>query len=133
MAAAADSRFTLELKTRLQERALPTLLLWGEEDEFQPLRFAERYARDVANIRLERIPRARHIPQQTSPSSQENCLPAFLPIHLRSTGRPLDPCDKLFAASRESSRVRESGSLAESAARATIRKPDSGAVGSGLR
>ncbi|MEO6858551.1 MAG: alpha/beta fold hydrolase [Solirubrobacteraceae bacterium] len=44
MAGAADARYTLELVDRLRDRALPTLLLWGDEDEFQPVGFAERYA-----------------------------------------------------------------------------------------
>jgi pimeloyl-ACP methyl ester carboxylesterase len=78
MAAAADPRFTLELTTRLQERALPTLLLWGEDDEFQPLRFAERYAREVANARLQRIPRARHIPTADQPELAGKVLAGFL-------------------------------------------------------
>jgi len=78
MAAAADARFTLELTTRLQERALPTLLLWGEDDEFQPLRFAERYAREVANARLERIAGARHIPTADQPELAGKLLAGFL-------------------------------------------------------
>lgn len=44
MAGAADARYTLDLIPRLRERALPTLLIWGEDDAFQPVRFAERYA-----------------------------------------------------------------------------------------
>ena len=31
MAGAADARFTLELLPLLRERAVPTLLLWGED------------------------------------------------------------------------------------------------------
>jgi len=42
MAGAADARYTLALIQRLRERALPTLLIWGEDDAFQPVRFAER-------------------------------------------------------------------------------------------
>jgi pimeloyl-ACP methyl ester carboxylesterase len=55
MAAAADTRFTLELIPHLRERALPTLLIWGEDDEFQPLRFAERYVNEVPGTTLARI------------------------------------------------------------------------------
>ena len=40
MAGAADARYTLEPLDRLRERSLPTLLVWGEDDEFQPIDYA---------------------------------------------------------------------------------------------
>jgi len=59
---AADARYTLDLMPRLREWALPTLLIWGEDDEFQPVRFAERFAAEMPDVTLARIPGARHIP-----------------------------------------------------------------------
>ncbi|MDQ6776267.1 MAG: alpha/beta hydrolase, partial [Actinomycetota bacterium] len=47
MAGAADARCALELVDRLRERALPTLLIWGEQDEFQRIEFAERYSSEI--------------------------------------------------------------------------------------
>jgi pimeloyl-ACP methyl ester carboxylesterase len=78
MAAAAAPRFTVELTPRLKHRALPTLLLWGEEDDFQPIRFAERYARELPNAHLARIPGARHIPTADQPKLAGRLLTGFL-------------------------------------------------------
>jgi len=82
MAGAADARYTLDLVERLRERALPTLLAWGEQDEFQPIQFAERYAREVPGARLERVPGASHIPTVDEPGR----VAAGLAGHLE--GRP---------------------------------------------
>lgn len=68
MAGASDPRYTLELVERLCQRALPTVLVWGDQDDFQPIAFAERYAREVPVARLERIPGARHIPTADDPA-----------------------------------------------------------------
>lgn len=82
MAGAADAHYTLDLTERLHARALPTLLAWGEQDEFQPLKFAERYAREVPGARLECIPGARHIPTVDEPGR----VAAAMAGHLE--GRP---------------------------------------------
>jgi len=78
MAGAADARYTLDLTARLRERALPTLLVWGEDDEFQPVRFAERYAAEMPNVTLTRIPGARHIPTADEPALVAAALTGFL-------------------------------------------------------
>lgn len=78
MAAAADARYTLDLVDRLRERALPTLLIWGEQDEFQPIAFAERYATEMPTARLVRIPGARHIPTVDEPDLVAASLIPFL-------------------------------------------------------
>jgi pimeloyl-ACP methyl ester carboxylesterase len=67
MAAAADARYTMELVEPLRKLGLPTLLLWGEEDEFQPVGYAERFEREMPNVRLVTIPGARHIPMEDDP------------------------------------------------------------------
>lgn len=77
MAAAADARFTLDIVGTLTERALPTLLVWGVEDEFQPLAFAERYAREIPNAELARIPGARHIPTVDDPAAAAEVMASF--------------------------------------------------------
>jgi pimeloyl-ACP methyl ester carboxylesterase len=78
MAGAADARYTLKLLDRLRDRALPTLLLWGEDDEFQPIAYAERYAREMQGARLVRIPNARHIPTVEDPRAVGADLVSFL-------------------------------------------------------
>ncbi|MEP6953367.1 MAG: alpha/beta fold hydrolase [Solirubrobacteraceae bacterium] len=78
MAGAADSRYTLELMDRLRDRALPTLLVWGEQDAFQPIAFSERYAAEVPGARLVAIPGARHIPTVDEPRLVAGALAGFL-------------------------------------------------------
>lgn len=77
MAAAADARFTLDLVDGLVARALPTLLVWGEDDEFQRLEYAQRYVEQVPNARLERVP-GRHIPTEDSTEQVARLLADFL-------------------------------------------------------
>ena len=67
MAAAADARYTQDLVEPLRELGLPTLLLWGEEDEFPPVGYAERFEREMPNARLVALPGARHIPMEDDP------------------------------------------------------------------
>lgn len=69
LAGAADSRYTLELVEPLRRAAVPTLLLWGEDDEFQPVTYAERYAAELPHARLERIAGAGHIPMENDPQA----------------------------------------------------------------
>ncbi len=78
LAGAADARFTLELTDRLRERALPTLLVWGEDDAFQPVSYAERYAAELPGVRLVRVPGAGHIPTADDPGAVADALVAFL-------------------------------------------------------
>lgn len=80
MAAAADSRYTLELVDKLTERSLPTLLIWGTDDEFQPLAFAERYAREIPDARLVRIDGARHIPSHDAREYVGSVLASFFRV-----------------------------------------------------
>ena len=65
--AAADARYTQDLVEPLRELGLPTLLLWGEEDGFQPVGYAERFEREMPNARLVALPAARHIPMEDDP------------------------------------------------------------------
>ena len=50
MARVADARYTEELVEPLREMGLPTLL-WGEEDEFQPIDYARRFDREMPRTR----------------------------------------------------------------------------------
>jgi pimeloyl-ACP methyl ester carboxylesterase/uncharacterized membrane protein YdjX (TVP38/TMEM64 family) len=78
MAAAADCRYTLQLTGRLAERALPTMLIWGTEDSFQPIAFAERYVREIPHTRLAPVQGARHIPAHDDPDAVAHALTGFL-------------------------------------------------------
>lgn len=77
LAGAADSRFTMDLLDRLRSDAHPKLLVWGAEDTFQPLSFAQRFAQETQLTRLEVIPDAGHIPMETDPVRVARALGDF--------------------------------------------------------
>lgn len=77
MAAAADPRYTLDLVEPLVDRHLPTLLVWGEDDEFQKIEYAQRFVDRIPGAVLERVP-GRHIPMEDSADQVARLLTAFL-------------------------------------------------------
>lgn len=66
MAAAADSRCTLELLPALKAAAVPTRLIWGRDDDFQKVSFARRFVTVVPTSDLIEVA-GRHIPMEDSP------------------------------------------------------------------
>ncbi|WP_457946145.1 alpha/beta fold hydrolase [Pseudarthrobacter sp. alpha12b] len=68
MAAAADSRYTLELVPALKEAAIPTRLVWGRDDDFQKIAFARRYVDEIPNADLVQV-EGKHIPTEDSPDA----------------------------------------------------------------
>jgi len=77
MAGAADSRHTLDLVPALRQSATPKLLVWGEDDQFEKMTYAERFAREIPHTRLVRIPEARHIPTENTPGRVAGALVDF--------------------------------------------------------
>ncbi|GAA4920352.1 pimeloyl-ACP methyl ester carboxylesterase [Nonomuraea thailandensis] len=77
LAAAADGRYTLDLVPALRADETPKLLVWGEADTFQEVRHAERFAAEMPNTRLVRIPGAGHIPMENDPEGVASALAAF--------------------------------------------------------
>ena len=69
LAGAADNRYTLELLPGLRESTTPKLLVWGEDDQFQTVDYAERFASEIPATRLIRIARAGHIPMENKPAT----------------------------------------------------------------
>jgi len=74
LAGAADPRYTLELVEDLAAAAVPTLLVWGEEDTFQRVEFAERYAAEIPGATLLRLPGSGHIPMESAPEATAAAL-----------------------------------------------------------
>jgi 2-hydroxy-6-oxonona-2,4-dienedioate hydrolase len=56
------------LDNRLRMINRPTLVIWGHEDKLIPLRFGERFHREIANSRLRVIDNCGHIPQLECPT-----------------------------------------------------------------
>jgi pimeloyl-ACP methyl ester carboxylesterase len=77
LAGAADSRYTLDLTPALQRSSVPKLLVWGEDDAFQKVEYAERFAAEFPHTALIRIPDAGHIPTENAPDRIGRALSEF--------------------------------------------------------
>jgi len=81
LAGAADNRYTLELLTGLRASTTPKLLVWGEDDTFQAVDYAERFAAEIPATRLIRIHRAGHIPMENDHAAVAWALGNFFSAH----------------------------------------------------
>ncbi|MFD0857011.1 alpha/beta fold hydrolase, partial [Actinomadura adrarensis] len=77
MAGAADSRYTLDLVPALQHSTTPKMLIWGEDDPFEKVEYAERFAKEIPQTTLTRIREARHIPTENAPAQIARALIDF--------------------------------------------------------
>lgn len=80
MAGAAHGRYTLELVPALQRSTTPKLLIWGEDDGFQKVEYAERFASEIPHTTLLRIPEANHIPTENAPGQVARALNDFFSL-----------------------------------------------------
>jgi pimeloyl-ACP methyl ester carboxylesterase len=87
MAGAARSRYTLDLVPVLQRSTTPTLLIWGEDDGSQKVEYAERFASEIPQTTLIRIPEAAHIPTENAPDQVALALIDFFGIEVRAGGQ----------------------------------------------
>jgi pimeloyl-ACP methyl ester carboxylesterase len=77
LAGAADNRYTMEMLPALLQSNTPKLLVWGEDDSFQTVDYAERYAREIPATILVRIKSAGHIPMENDPKAVAGALAKF--------------------------------------------------------
>lgn len=77
-AAALNTNLTTEITHLLPKVASDTLILWGEEDNFQLVKYAERLAKDLPRARLVRIADARHFVMHDQPKIVAGELQSFL-------------------------------------------------------
>lgn len=77
-ASALDTNLTMELVPHLPKLRVPTLILWGEDDPFQPLEYGRRLARDLPKARLAVVSRARHFVLLDQPQETAAQLETFL-------------------------------------------------------
>ncbi|MEU7558256.1 alpha/beta fold hydrolase [Streptomyces eurythermus] len=77
LAAAADNRHTLTALPALTASTAPKLLVWGEEDRFQPIAYAERFVTEIPHSTLVRIPGAGHIPMENDAPAVARALARF--------------------------------------------------------
>jgi pimeloyl-ACP methyl ester carboxylesterase len=71
----AENRYTQEMLL-LQSRT-PKLLVWGEDEPFQTVDYAEFYAREIPETVLVRIKPAGHIPMENAPKVVAGALAEF--------------------------------------------------------
>lgn len=76
-AAALNTNLTTEITPLLPRIQVPTLVLWGEDDKFQLVKYGERLARDIPDARLVRIANARHFVMWDQPDAVVQHLQAF--------------------------------------------------------
>lgn len=77
-AAALNTNQTTEITPLLSRISAPTLILWGEDDKFQPVRYGERLALDIPGSKLVRIKRAGHFAMFDQTSQTVHHLADFL-------------------------------------------------------
>ncbi|GAA4742926.1 alpha/beta fold hydrolase [Actinomycetospora chibensis] len=62
-----DSRYTEELTDRLGDIAMPVRIVWGAQDRWQPVGYAERLAADIPGAELVVVPHAGHFLMEDEP------------------------------------------------------------------
>jgi pimeloyl-ACP methyl ester carboxylesterase len=77
LAGAADSRYTLDLVPALKRSTTRKLLIWGEDDAFESVEYAEKFAAEIPRTTLIRIPEADHIPTENAPGRIARALIDF--------------------------------------------------------
>ncbi|MFF6832157.1 MULTISPECIES: alpha/beta fold hydrolase [unclassified Streptomyces] len=77
LVAAADHRHTRDLLPALRRDPTPKLLVWGEDDGFQKVEYAERFASEIPHTTLLRLPGAGHIPMENAPDRVARALADF--------------------------------------------------------
>ncbi len=77
-AAALNTNLTTEITPLLSGISVPTLILWGEDDRFQLVKYAERLASDIPDARLVRVSDARHFIMLDRPDEVEQHVVNFL-------------------------------------------------------
>ncbi len=79
-----DARYTEDFAQRLPELRLPVQILWGENDEWQPVSYAYRLQSDIPGARLQVIPQAGHFLMEDAPERVAQQLVTF--IHSLNSG-----------------------------------------------
>lgn len=78
---AARSLRTTELMSRMQEvekLSVPTLVVWGEKDVFQPQELGERLARSMPHGQFKLIAQAGHFLPEDAPDALANLMTGFM-------------------------------------------------------
>jgi pimeloyl-ACP methyl ester carboxylesterase len=77
-AVALNTNHTTELTPLLPALTLPTLIIWGEDDSFQLVKYGQRLADDIPGAHLVRIAGASHFVMLDQPARVHSTLQDFL-------------------------------------------------------
>jgi len=77
-AAALNTNLTTEITPLLGAIDVPTLIIWGEDDRFQPVKYAQRLAADIPHSTLVRVADARHFAMLDRPAEVEREVVGFV-------------------------------------------------------
>ncbi|MGC6373310.1 alpha/beta fold hydrolase [Pseudomonas sp. K2I15] len=73
-----DSRYTADFAERLPGMDLPVQILWGAEDEWQPLAYAHRLQKDIPGAVLQVVENAGHFLMEDAPAQVSKCVFGFI-------------------------------------------------------
>lgn len=77
-ASALNTNLTTEITSRLPNIAVPVLILWGQDDKFQLVKYAHRLAWDIPDAKMVLIDDARHFVMWDQPEAVNHHLAKFL-------------------------------------------------------
>jgi pimeloyl-ACP methyl ester carboxylesterase len=77
-AVALNTNLTTETSSLLHQLRLPTVVISGEDDTFQPMKYSDRLARDIPGAQLVHLQKARHFLMLERPEIIAECLAQFL-------------------------------------------------------
>ncbi|MEE8502308.1 MAG: alpha/beta hydrolase [Kiloniellales bacterium] len=73
-----DSRYTEEITADLARLSMPVQILWGEADEWQPVGYGRRLAKDISGAALHIVPNAGHFLMEDAPDAVADHVLGFL-------------------------------------------------------
>jgi pimeloyl-ACP methyl ester carboxylesterase len=82
-----DQRYTEEMAPRYGEIDCPTLILWGEEDQWIPIERGRQLQQAIPGAGFAAIANSGHLVQEDAPEAIVAALLGFLPLIGRSTNR----------------------------------------------
>ncbi|MFC8987692.1 alpha/beta fold hydrolase [Streptomyces sp. NPDC057115] len=75
-----DSRYTQEISDRFDRLTMPVRIVWGEEDQWQPLHYAKRLSGDIPGAQLVVVPGAGHFLMEDDPDRVVREIRDFLSV-----------------------------------------------------
>ncbi len=79
-----DSRHTQQIADRLPSLTMPVILVWGADDLWQPIGYAERLCNDIPRAQLKIVPNAGHFLPEDVPDVLARELIDFLSLTAQS-------------------------------------------------